>query len=77
MGFDDLGKDVRERARAAKTMEDLKELANEDGRALSDEELDSLSGGLFGHTLASCKYFAPCPAATDTRGNRCTSYVFA
>lgn len=76
MGFDDLGTDMREKARAAKTMEDLEELAKESGRELLDEELDSVSGGNYAPTFSDCTSFVTCRSATDMRGSRCTSYRF-
>ena len=76
MGFDDLSMDMQEKARRAETMEELEELANESGRQLSDEELDSLSGGNYGPTFSDCTSFVTCRTATDTRGNRCTAYRF-
>ena len=76
MGFDDLSTDMQEKARAAKTMEELEELANESGRELSDAELDSLSGGNYAPTYSSCTSFVTCPTATDMRGSRCTEYRF-
>ena len=76
MGFDDLGKDMQEKARTAETMEELVDLANESGRELSDEELDSLSGGNYAPTFSDCTSFVTCKTATDTRGSRCTAYRF-
>ena len=76
MGFDDLSTDMQEKARAAETMEELVDLANESGRELSDEELDSLSGGNYAPTFSDCTSFVTCKTATDTRGSRCTAYRF-
>jgi hypothetical protein len=76
MGFDVLSTDMQEKARAAETMEELVELANESGRELSDEELDSLSGGNYAPTFSDCTSFVTCRTATDTRGSRCTAYRF-
>lgn len=76
MGFNNLSKNMQEKARAAKTMEELKELANMSGRELSDEELDSLSGGNYAPTFSDCTSFVTCRTATDTRGSRCTAYRF-
>lgn len=76
MGFDNLSADVQEKARAAETMEELEELANESGRQLSDEELDTLSGGNYAPTFSDCTSFVTCRTATDTRGSRCTAYRF-
>ena len=76
MGFDDLSTDMQEKARAAETMEELVDLANESGWELSDEELDSLSGGNYAPTFSDCTSFVTCKTATDTRGSRCTAYRF-
>jgi hypothetical protein len=76
MGFDDLGKDMQEKARTAETMEELKVLAKESGRELSDEELGSLSGGNYAPTFSDCTSFVTCRTATDTRGDRCAAYRF-
>ena len=76
MGFDDLSMDMQEKARRAKTLEELEALAKESGRELSDEELDSLSGGNYAPTFSDCTSFVTCRTATDTRGSRCTAYRF-
>ena len=76
MGFDDLSTDMQEKARAAETKEDLEELANESGHELSDEELDSLSGGNYAPTFSDCTSFVTCRTATDLSGGRCTAYRF-
>ena len=76
MGFDDLSTDMQEKARAAKTMEDLEELAHESGQELSDEDLDSISGGDYAPSYKSCTSFVTCPTATDMRGSRCTEYRY-
>ena len=76
MGFDDLSRDMQAKARAAKTMEDLEELAHESGRELSDEELDSLSGGNYAPTFSDCTSFVTCRTATDTKGVLCRTYRF-
>ena len=76
MGFDDLSKDMQAKARTAGTMEELKELAKESGRELSDEELGTLSGGNYAPTFSDCTSFVTCRTATDTRGSRCTAYRF-
>ena len=76
MGFDDLSMDMQEKARRAKTLEELEALAKESGRELSDEELDSLSGGNYAPTFSDCTSFVTCRTATDTRGDRCARYRF-
>lgn len=45
MDFKDLSPELMERARACKTTEEIMALAKEAGYDLSDEQLDSLSGG--------------------------------
>ena len=76
MGFDNLSEHMREKARAAETMEELEELARESGRELSDGELGSLSGGNYAPTFSDCTSFVTCRTATDMRGSRCTAYRF-
>ncbi|MBQ9003215.1 MAG: Nif11-like leader peptide family natural product precursor [Eggerthellaceae bacterium] len=48
MKFDDLTPEQQEKARAAKTPEEILALAREEGYELSDEELETVSGG-WGH----------------------------
>ena len=45
MTFDDLSPELREKALACKTPEDLIELAKEEGIDLSDDQLQAISGG--------------------------------
>ena len=45
MVFDDLSPELQERARACKTADELVELANSEGIELTDEALESISGG--------------------------------
>lgn len=45
MNFDDLTPELREKVQACKTPEELLELAKSEGYELSDEELESISGG--------------------------------
>ena len=45
MNFEDLTPEQQERARNAKTPEEILALAQEKGYELSDEELESISGG--------------------------------
>ena len=45
MSFDDLSPEIKEKAAACKTTEDILALANEVGYELSEEELDAISGG--------------------------------
>ncbi|MBP3885196.1 MAG: Nif11-like leader peptide family natural product precursor [Olsenella sp.] len=46
MNLEDLTPEQQERARACKTPEEILALAKEEGYELSDEELDSISGGM-------------------------------
>lgn len=46
MSFADLTPEQQEKARACKTPEDVLALAKAEGYALSDEELDAISGGI-------------------------------
>ena len=46
MNFDDLTPSQQERVRNAKTPDELLELAKEEGYELSDEELESINGGM-------------------------------
>lgn len=45
MTLDDLSPELREKALACKTPEDLIELAKEEGIDLSDDQLQAISGG--------------------------------
>ena len=45
MNFEDLTEEQMAKARACKTPEDVLALAKEEGYELSDEELESVSGG--------------------------------
>ena len=46
MSHDDLTPDLKERARACTTSEEVRDLAQESGCEFSDEELDVISGGI-------------------------------
>lgn len=52
MKFEDLTPQQKEKAIACKTPDELLELAKEEGFELSDEQLDSISGG--GWSSPSC-----------------------
>ena len=45
MDIKDVPEDIRKRAEACKTPEELLELAKEEGYELSDEDLEAVSGG--------------------------------
>lgn len=47
MDFENLTPELQEKARACKTPEDVLALAQEEGYELSNEELESVSGGWF------------------------------
>jgi len=52
MNFEDMTTEQKEKAMACKTPEELIELAKTEGYELTDEQLDSISGG--GWTSPSC-----------------------
>ena len=45
MNFEELSPELKEKARACKTPEEMLSLANKMGYKLSDEELDAIAGG--------------------------------
>ncbi len=45
MNYEDLSPELKEKAKACKTPEDILALAKEEGYTLSEEELDGLAGG--------------------------------
>ncbi|MBR3224283.1 MAG: Nif11-like leader peptide family natural product precursor [Atopobiaceae bacterium] len=45
MNFEDLTAEQKEKAKACKTPEEVLELAKEEGIELTDEQLESVSGG--------------------------------
>ena len=45
MEFKDLSPELREKAKACKSAEEIQALAKEEGYELSDEELETVSGG--------------------------------
>lgn len=52
MGFEDLSPELREKAKACKTPEEMLALAKEEGYKLSDEEMEGIAGGYW-----SCESF--------------------
>ena len=46
MNYEDLSPELQEKARVCTSVKELAELAEAEGIALSDEELESLSGGV-------------------------------
>ncbi len=74
MDLKDLSPELQEKAKACKTVEELKALAQENGFELSDDELDAVSGGNFGRS--TCFSYVTCPNAVDTRGRSCQRYTF-
>ena len=56
--FDGLDKDVQDKVKECKTMEELNDLLTEEGIDLSDELLQSIAGG--GHS-DSCPPYYVCP----------------
>lgn len=61
MTFNDLTPEQQEKARACKTAEDILALAKSEGYELSDEELESVSGGInwgdFIDAYSNCSMF--------------------
>ncbi len=45
MEFDELSEDLKERAKACKTPEEMLALAKDEGMVLSDEDLEQIAGG--------------------------------
>ena len=66
MKFEDLTPEQKEKARAAKTPEEILALAKEEGFELSDDELEAISGG---GMWDKCSYEDPCP-----KDGYCPSY---
>ena len=57
MDYKDLTPELREKARACKTPEEMLALAQEEGYDLSDEEIEAISGGSEG--FWSCWTYRP------------------
>ena len=55
MELDELARERKERARAARTREDILALASEEGHKLSDEELEAMYGGWRGSNCDDCR----------------------
>ena len=60
MEFKDLTPEQQEKAKACKTPEDILALAKEEGYELSDDELDSVSGGV-SWNCSKCDGYFGCP----------------
>ncbi len=61
MKFDDLSPELQEKAKACKTPEDIIKLAKEEGYELSEDELESISGGPSWDCISDCPDHMPCP----------------
>ena len=62
MKFEDLTPEQQEKAKACKTPEEIFALAKENGYEMTEEEIDSVSGGKFYWDLCSdhsCLAYAP------------------
>ena len=66
MEYSELTDEVKARLKGCETPEELLALAREEGYELSDEELESVSGGGWGCSDCSNKCYALCP--DDVRG---------
>ena len=67
MDIQDLSPELREKAKRCKTPEELLDLAKEEGYKLSDEEIETISGGNW--------FTDPCSTANCTLKN-CDSYGY-
>ena len=71
MGFEDMGSELKERAAACRTPEELAALAAKEGHRLSDEALEGAAGG------RTCDIFSrecgdfDCDILCDGKGNPC------
>ena len=74
MDFESLTPEQRLKAKAAQTPDELEALCAEAGQALTDDQLEAVSGGY------SCPALSPllaaCPDKRDTLGHSCVSYQF-
>ena len=57
MDFDDMSQEMKDRARACKTADEVLKLAREEGIELSDAELDQIAGGKGKWAHEECKDF--------------------
>ena len=63
MKIEGLTPELQEKARRCKTPEEILDLAKEEGYELSEEELQTISGGVeWRCTDQSCGEYYPCPA---------------
>ncbi|MBR3315474.1 MAG: hypothetical protein IKG18_15205 [Atopobiaceae bacterium] len=57
MEFDELNEDLKERAKACKTPEEMLALAKDEGMVLSDEDLEQIAGGKGKWAHEECRDF--------------------
>ena len=57
MEFDEISQELKDRARACKTPEEVLALAKDEGITLSDEELEQIAGGKGKWAHEECKDF--------------------
>ena len=58
MNIEDLSPELQEKAKACKTVEELFELAKEEGIELGEEELEAINGGMVsGWSIPGCPKF--------------------
>ena len=60
----DISPELREKAKACTSPEELMKLAKREGFKLTDTELESVSGGDWGSCSYSCDGYRYCPSAT-------------
>ena len=68
MDLENLSPDLREKANACKSPEDLFELAREEGYELSDDELEAVSGGDWDCWTVCTKFEEPEECTTFVNG---------
>ena len=64
MNREEVTPELKERARACKTVDELLELAKQEGIELSDDELEGISGG----AVLTCRKDSPCDSYGDEPG---------
>ena len=71
MDFENPTSEQQQKAKAARTPDELEALCAEAGQALTDDQLESVSGGIHLPLPSST-----CPGKRDTLGHECGRYRF-